>query len=256
MTPKRLQIIALPGVPEVEPGDDLARIVAAALAAAGETLAPGDVIVIAQKIVSKAEGRTVELDTVTPSARARALGAEVDKDQRLVEVILSESAEVLRARKGLLIVVHRLGFVLANAGVDASNVAAVDGRERVLLLPEDPNGTCDKLRAAFKETLSVEVGVIICDSVGRAWRSGTVGIALGAAGLPSVVDLRGRLDRSGRPLKVTWVGLADGIAAAASLVLGEADEGTPVALVRGYAAFARSEDAAALIRPKAQDLFR
>ena len=253
MTPKRLQIIALPGVPEVEPGDDLARIVAAALAAAGETLAPGDVIVIAQKIVSKAEGRTVELDTVTPSARARALGAEVDKDPRLVEVILSESAEVLRARKGLLIVVHRLGFVLANAGVDASNVAAVDGRERVLLLPEDPNGTCDKLRAAFKETLGVEVGVIVCDSVGRAWRSGTVGIALGAAGLPSVVDLRGR---SGRPLKVTWVGLADGIAAAASLVLGEADEGTPVALVRGYAAFARSEDAAALIRPKAQDLFR
>lgn len=256
MTPKQLQIIALPGVPEVEPGDDLALIVAAALAAEGETLTSGDVIVIAQKIISKAEGRTVALDTVTPSTRARTLAAEVDKDPRLVEVILSESAEVLRARKGLLIVVHRLGFVLANAGVDASNVVTGDGRDRVLLLPEDPNGTCAKLRAAFKETFGLEAGVIVCDSIGRAWRSGTVGIALGAAGLPSVVDLRGRPDRSGRPLKATWVGLADGIAAAASLVMGEADEGTPVAVVRGFAAFAHSLDAAALIRPKAQDLFR
>jgi coenzyme F420-0:L-glutamate ligase/coenzyme F420-1:gamma-L-glutamate ligase len=256
VTPKRLQIIALPGVPEVAPGDDVARIVATALAAEGETLASGDVIVIAQKIVSKAEGRYVELDSVTPSARARALAAEVDKDPRLVEVILSESAEVLRARKGLLIVVHRLGFVVANAGVDASNLALGDGRNRVLLLPEDPDGTCARLRAAFKEIFGLEAGVIVCDSVGRAWRSGTVGIALGAAGLPSVVDLRGRPDRSGRPLKVTWVGLADGIAAAASLVLGEADEGTPVALVRGYEAFARTLNAAASIRPKTQDLFR
>jgi coenzyme F420-0:L-glutamate ligase/coenzyme F420-1:gamma-L-glutamate ligase len=256
VTPKRLQIIALPGIPEVEPGDDLARIIATALAAEGEALASGDIIVMAQKIVSKAEGRTVDLDTVMPSARALSLATEVDKDPRLVDVILSESAEVLRARTGLLIVVHRLGFVLANAGVDASNVAAGDGRDRVLLLPEDPDGTCAKLRAAFKETFGLDAGVIICDSIGRAWRSGTVGIALGAAGLPSVVDLRGRPDRSGRPLKVTWVGLADGIAAAASLVMGEADEGTPVALVRGYAAFAQSSGADALIRPKAQDLFR
>ena len=255
MSGKRLQLIALPGLPLVEAGADIAALVDAASAAVGEALADGDVVVIAQKIVSKAEGRAVDLGSVTPSARARELAGQVDKDPRLVELILSESSEVLRHRPGVLVVVHRLGMVLANAGIDASNVA--DDGETVLLLPEDPDGTAARLRAAFAERPGADVAVIVSDSIGRAWRQGTVGVALGAAGLPALLDLRGRRDLFGRPLRVSEVGLADEIASAASLLQGQGAEGAPVVVVRGLDWQGAGEGTAAdLIRPQALDLFR
>ena len=255
MNGKRLQLIALPGLPLVEAGADIAALVDAASVAAGEALADGDVVVIAQKIVSKAEGRAVDLGSVKPSARARELAGQVDKDPRLVELILAESSEVLRHRPGVLVVVHRLGMVLANAGIDASNVA--DDGETVLLLPEDPDGTAARLRAAFAERPGADVAVIVSDSVGRAWRQGTVGVALGAAGLPALLDLRGRRDLFGRPLRVSEVGLADEIAAAASLLQGQGAEGAPVVVVRGLDWQGAGEGTAAdLIRPQALDLFR
>jgi coenzyme F420-0:L-glutamate ligase/coenzyme F420-1:gamma-L-glutamate ligase len=254
---KRLQLVALPGLPLVEAGADLAALISAAGAAAGEALADGDVVVVAQKIVSKAEGCAVDLATVEPSVRARELARQVDKDPRLVELILAESSEVLRHRAGVLVVVHRLGLVLANAGIDGSNVDRQGGAERVLLLPEDPDGTAARLRAAFAKRPGADVAVIISDSVGRAWRQGTVGVALGAAGLPALLDLRGQRDLFGQPLRVSEVGLADEIAAAASLLQGQGNEGAPVVVVRGLDWQGAGQGTAAdLIRPKAMDLFR
>ena len=256
MSPTRLQLVALPGIPLVKPGDDLTAHIAGGLAAAGETLKSGDVLVVAQKIVSKAEDRYVDLAQVTPSARARELAAETEKDPRFVELILSESKHVIRHRVGTVIVEHRLGFVLANAGIDNSNVEPENAAERVLLLPLDPDASCERLRSALRARLGAEVAVIINDSVGRAWRVGTVGIALGAAGLASLLDLRGRRDLFGRPLAVTQVGLGDELAAAASVLQGEADEGMPVVLVRGLEPESEAADGAALLRPEADDLFR
>jgi coenzyme F420-0:L-glutamate ligase/coenzyme F420-1:gamma-L-glutamate ligase len=211
--------------------------------------------VIAQKIVSKAEGRQVDLRTVTASERARQLAAEVDKDPRLVEWILSESTEVVRHRKGVLVVAHRSGTVLANAGIDASNVGP-DGDDQVLLLPEDCDRSCRDIRAKLRAYTGIDAGVIIIDSLGRAWRNGTVGVALGAAGLPTLLDLRGQPDLFGRTLRTTQVGIADEIAAAASLLMGQADEGTPVALVRGLQLPEADGSANDLIRARALDLFR
>ena len=252
----RLRLVALPGIPLVQPGDDLAALILDGLAAAGEELAVGDVLVVAQKIVSKAENRYVDLHRVTPSEKATELARQTDKDPRLVELILSESVEVLRHRPGALIVVHRLGIVLANAGIDRSNVEPEIGADRVLLLPEDPNATCRGLCLALAERTGVAVGAIVNDSVGRAWRNGTVGVALGASGLPALLDLRGRHDLYDRPLEVTQVGLGDELAAAASLLQGQADEGCPVVLVRGLAPAAPAHDADALLRPADEDLFR
>ena len=251
-----LEIIALPAMPLVEPGDDLAALIGDGLARAERVLVDGDVVVVAQKIVSKAEGRFADLADVTPSARARELAAQCDKDPRLVELILTESSEVLRWRPGLLIVVHRLGMVLANAGIDRSNVAAGGDSERVLLLPLDPDATCARLRAALAERTGADVAVIINDSVGRAWRGGTVGIALGAAGVAVLDDQRQRPDLFGRPLEVSIEAVADELAAAASLVQGQADEGTPVALIRGFARPGPHAPAGALVRPRDEDLFR
>ncbi|MFQ5985502.1 MAG: coenzyme F420-0:L-glutamate ligase, partial [Alphaproteobacteria bacterium] len=225
-------------------------------AAAGDSLVSGDVLVIAQKIVSKAEDRYVDLGQVTPSARARELARRCDKDPRLVELILSESTEVLRCRPGLVVVVHRLGVILANAGIDSSNAEPEGEAERVLLLPQDPDGTCRRVRTELRERAGVDVAVIINDSLGRAWRKGTVGIALGASGLPSLLDLRGCRDLFDRPLTVTQQGLGDELAAAASLLQGQADEGTPVVLIRGLELEGTTANAAALIRPEATDLFR
>jgi coenzyme F420-0:L-glutamate ligase/coenzyme F420-1:gamma-L-glutamate ligase len=218
------------------------------------------VLVLAQKIVSKAEGRSVRLADVTPSARARELAPQCDKDPRLVELILSEAAEVLRVRPGVIVVVHRLGFVLANAGIDRSNVGPVaedpSADDRVLLLPRDPDGSAQALGAALKTTTGASVAVIINDSLGRAWRNGTVGTALGASGLPALVDLRGRPDWFNRALQTTEVGLADEIAAAASLLMGQADEGRPIVLMRGLAADRRSGTGQELIRRRELDMFR
>ena len=253
---RKVTLTALSGIKLVGPGDDLGAISVAALRDNSVVPQHGDVLVVAQKIVSKAEGRYVDVSTVRPSERAIALAAEVDKDPRFVEVVLSEAKRVVRHRPGLLIVEHRLGFVMANAGIDHSNIAAPDDGERVLLLPVDPDGSARALRQHVMEVFGVGIGVIISDSFGRPWRKGTVGVALGAAGLPAFVDLRGHPDLFGRELLVTETGFADEIAAAAGLLMGQADEAMPMVLVRGLTWSAPDLPVAALIRPAEHDLFR
>jgi coenzyme F420-0:L-glutamate ligase/coenzyme F420-1:gamma-L-glutamate ligase len=254
--PREVTLTPLSGVKLVEPGDDLGAITVAALRGNGVVPEVGDVLVVAQKIVSKAEGRYVDVTTVQPSERAVALAAEVDKDPRFVEVVLSEAKRVVRHRPGLLIVEHSLGFVMANAGIDHSNVAAPDGGERVLLLPVDPDGSAHTLRQRLMDVFGVAIGIIISDSFGRPWRKGTVGVAIGAAGLPAFVDLRGHPDLFGRELLVTETGFADEIAAAAGLLMGQADEAIPIVLVRGLVWSTSDQPAAALVRPAEHDLFR
>jgi coenzyme F420-0:L-glutamate ligase/coenzyme F420-1:gamma-L-glutamate ligase len=249
-------LIPLRGIKLVEPGDDLGAITVAAFAANGLAAEEGDVLVVAQKIVSKSEGRYVDVAKVEPTDRAIVLAAEVDKDPRFVEVVLSESKRVVRHRPGLLIVEHRLGFVMANAGIDHSNVAAAGDVERVLLLPLDPDGSAQGLRQYLTGVFGVGLAVIISDSFGRPWRKGTVGVALGAAGLPAFVDLRGHADLFGRELLVTETGFADEIAAAAGLLMGQADEAVPMVLVHGLTWSAPDQPGAALIRPAEHDLFR
>jgi coenzyme F420-0:L-glutamate ligase/coenzyme F420-1:gamma-L-glutamate ligase len=240
----------------LRPGDDLAAVLIAACESGALALADGDVVVVAQKIVSKAEGRYVDLATVEPSARAHQLAVEIDKDPRLVEVILHESRGVVRHRPGILIVEHRLGFIMANAGVDRSNIDPAAGQEPVLLLPENPDASAARLRDRLAAHFHVSLAVIVSDSWGRAWRHGTVGIALGAAGLPALLDMRGHPDLYGRALRVTQTGFADEIAAAASLVMGESDEAQPAILVRGLTWTGPATPAASLVRPAAEDLFR
>ena len=247
-------LTALSGIPAIQPGDDVAAILAEALDATGLTPRDGDVLVVTHKIISKAEDRYRNLEDVTPSPRALELAAATGKDAALVEVILSESRAVLRSRRELIITEHRLGVVMANAGVDRSNVPG--GRERVLLLPEDPDASSAALRVALHERFGVDIAVVVSDSAGRAWRNGVVGLALGAAGIPALQDLRGRNDLEGRPLEVTQVGLADEIASAAELLMGEADEGRPAVLVRGVRWRESPVMAVALIRDREQDLFR
>lgn len=247
---QKVELLAVPGLPMVEAGDDLAQLIGERLT--GElALRKGDVLVLAQKIVSKAEGRMVEIATVKPSPRAIELAAEVQKDPRLVELILSESVRVVRSRPNVLIVEHRLGFVMANAGIDQSNVAPQDGVERALLLPNDPDASAEALRARLGAT-----ALMIIDSFGRPWRRGTTGVAIGSAGLPAMLDLRGNPDLFGRTLMVTISAFADELAAAASLVMGQADEAQPVVLVRGLSWKLPATNAAELVRPAAEDLFR
>jgi coenzyme F420-0:L-glutamate ligase/coenzyme F420-1:gamma-L-glutamate ligase len=258
MTLTQLTLTALPGFPLVQPGDDIGALILRGLGAAGIALQTGDVIAVAQKIISKAEGRLINIADVTPSPRALELAEVTQKDARFVEVVLSESREVLRARFNTLIVEHRLGFVCANAGVDRSNVGPHgEGRpEYLLCLPRDPDGACQQLRERFRAETGAEVGVIINDSHGRAWRQGTVGVALGSAGLPALLDLRGKPDLFDYALQVTQVGLADELAAAASLLMGQADEGRPAIHIRGVPYPFREGTAHELIRPKELDLFR
>ncbi len=253
---RELTLTALPGIPEVVRGAELAQLLAAAILRAGKTLEAGDVVVIAQKIVSKAEGRQVRLAEITPSPRALELARTVDKDPRLVELMLGESREVLRAKLGVLIVEHRLGFVMASAGIDQSNVPCRDGEEVALLLPADPDASARRIQQGLRDGCGVEVGVLIIDSFGRAWRNGVTGVAIGVAGVPALVDLRGRPDREGRPLRVTQVAAGDELAAAASLLMGQSDEGCPAVLARGFPYAARPSSAAELKRPRAEDLFR
>jgi coenzyme F420-0:L-glutamate ligase/coenzyme F420-1:gamma-L-glutamate ligase len=251
-----LILTALPGIPEIVRGAELAQLLAAAILRADKTLESGDVVVIAQKIVSKAEGRQVRLAEVTPSPRALELARTVDKDPRLVELMLGESREVLRAKLGVLIVEHRLGFVMASAGIDQSNVPCRDGEEVALLLPADPDESARRIQQGLRDGCGIPVGVLIIDSFGRAWRNGVTGVAIGVAGVPALVDLRGRPDRDGRPLRVTQVAAADELAAAASLLMGQSDEGCPAVLARGFPYAARPSSAAELKRPRAEDLFR
>lgn len=256
MSRPTLTLTAVPGIPDVEPGDDLPAMIAQALDAAGIEPREQDVLAVSHKIISKAEDRYVDLADVTPSAVAYELAERTEKDPRLVEVILSESRKVLRDRPGLIITEHRLGWVMANAGVDQSNVPSQVEGERVLRLPEDPDGASARIRDVLERRFEVKMGVVVCDSVGRAWRHGVVGFALGASGLPALLDLRGARDRQGRELKVSFAAVADQIASAAELVMGEADEGQPVVLLRGLTWSAAALPAAALVRSPDEDLFR
>lgn len=253
-----LTLTPLQNIPLIRRDDNLADIVVNALAATHIALQDNDILVFAQKVISKAEGRAVNLATVTPSPRAIELAKQTEKDARVVELILQESNEVLRTRVGAIIVEHKLGFVCANAGIDHSNVAGLGDalEEWVLLLPAEPDRSAEKMRDAIKSKTGKRVGILIIDSHGRAWRNGTVGIAIGIAGLPGLEDLRGKPDLFGYTLQVTQVGVADELAAAASLMMGQAAEGTPVIHVRGFPYPMREGALKELIRPKEQDLFR
>jgi coenzyme F420-0:L-glutamate ligase/coenzyme F420-1:gamma-L-glutamate ligase len=255
---RQLLFTALPGVPIVQPGDNLASLILEGFKRADIELEDGDVVILAQKIVSKAEGRVIDLQSVEPSTPAIDLAEETRKDPRVVELILRESRKVLRTRDDLIIVEHRLGFICANAGIDHSNVAdpSEGGGDSVLLLPEDPDVSAVKIREELYAATDIKPGVLIIDSHGRAWRMGTVGISIGAAGFPMLLDLRGRPDMTGRLLRVTQVGLGDEIAAGASALMGQADERTPIVHLRGLPYPLRDGALTELLRPEEFDLFR
>lgn len=251
-----ISITALEGVPEILPHQEFDEVLAEALRGNGITLTDHDAVVFCQKVVSKSENRYVDLATVMPSARALELAAICGKDARLVELVLSQSSEVVRCIKDVLIVRHKLGFVVANAAIDQSNIPG--GGERALLLPEDPDRSAANLRTAIQKRLGVKVGVLISDSFGRPWRIGVSGVGIGCAGMRAVIDERGRKDRFGRELQVTQIAVADQLAAAAVMAMGEADEGRPIVVVSGLPRryFDSDTPASKLIRPTEQDLFK
>jgi coenzyme F420-0:L-glutamate ligase/coenzyme F420-1:gamma-L-glutamate ligase len=254
-----LTLTPLPGIPIIQPGVSLAAVILDAVErAAIFDVEDGDIFVIAQKVVSKAEDRFVRLREVEPSERAIVLAGQTDKDPRVIELILKESSSVLRTRPGTIVVEHRCGFICANAGIDHSNVHSDEGDESdwVLLLPEDSDQSARRIKAEIDGATGKQVGVLIIDSHGRAWRLGTVGVAIGMAGVPGLVDLRGKKDLFGYELRVTQVAAADELAAAASLVMGQASEATPVVHVRGFPFELRESRISELIRPRGQDLFR
>ena len=251
-----IEIHPLFGLPEINAGDDLPALLKTALADAG--LWPfhrGDVLIVTQKIVSKAEGRMVDMSTVDPGPEAIAVAEKTRKDPRLVELALSESSAVVRAAPHVLITRHRLGHVMANSGIDRSNIGP-GGAERALLLPVDPDASAAAIRDALGQQSEVAPAVVISDSFGRPWRYGVVGVAIGAAGIPALVDRRGEEDRDGRLLEVTQIALADQIATAATLATGEGAEGVPAALLRGLGLPEGDAPASALVRPLEEDLFR
>jgi coenzyme F420-0:L-glutamate ligase/coenzyme F420-1:gamma-L-glutamate ligase len=253
-----LVLTALPKIPLVHSGDDLEKIINGGLTEAKIQLQDGDILVLAQKIVSKSEGRWINLTSIQPSSRAIELGERIEKDPRLVELILSESNQILRTRLGTIIVEHRLGFVCANAGIDHSNVAGEANQEAewVLLLPKNPDASAEFIRNKLEMLTGCHLGVMIIDSHGRAWRQGVVGVAIGLSGMPGLVDMRGQSDLFGYKLRITTIGAADELAAAASLVMGQASEATPIVHVRGFPYPLRPGRLRELLRPKEQDLFR
>jgi coenzyme F420-0:L-glutamate ligase/coenzyme F420-1:gamma-L-glutamate ligase len=263
-----LVLTPLSDIPLIRQGDSLVDILVQALQATAIQLQDDDILVIAQKIVSKAEGRMINLETVTPSPKAVKLAQRTKKDPRIIELILGESNEVLRTRPGVIIVEHKLGFVCANAGIDHSNVnppepsegfktfGRLNPEDWVLLLPENPDRSAEQIRHKVEAATGAKIGVLIIDSHGRAWRNGTVGATIGLSGMPGLVDLRGHSDLFDFHLRITQVGAADELAAAASLVMGQAAEGTPVVHVRGFPYPLREGSLEELLRPKEQDLFR
>jgi coenzyme F420-0:L-glutamate ligase/coenzyme F420-1:gamma-L-glutamate ligase len=253
-----LVLTKLPGIPMIQPGDILAEIIQHGLCQAGITLQDGDILALAQKVVSKAEGRLVDLSKVKPSPAAFDLAERTGKDPCLIELILQESRQVLRVRSGVIIVEHRLGFICANAGIDHSNVSGPYGipDDWVLLLPENPDTSAAFIRKHLELASGSQLGVLIIDSHGRAWRKGTVGVTIGLSGLPGLVDLRGQADLFGYKLKITELGAADELAAAASLMMGQSAEGTPIIHVRGFPYTLRDGCLQELIRPENLDLFR
>jgi coenzyme F420-0:L-glutamate ligase / coenzyme F420-1:gamma-L-glutamate ligase len=246
-----IQIIPIDGLPEILPGDDLVRFIADAVHAADIGIADGDIFVVAQKIVSKAEGRIVRLDSLTPSPRAAAWAAEWGKDARVIELVLAGSARIVKMERGVIVAETRHGFVCANAGVDVSNAA--DGT--AILLPEDPDASARALATGLRNRFGATLGVIVSDTFGRPWREGLVNVALGVTGLAPLIDYRGTRDASGKPMTATIIAAADEIASAAELVMGKSD-GVPVAIVRGFAAQSREGSGRDLIRPAEKDLFR
>jgi coenzyme F420-0:L-glutamate ligase / coenzyme F420-1:gamma-L-glutamate ligase len=253
-----LTITALNGIPMIKPGDDLAGLILSAMNQSNLNFESGDIIVIAQKIISKAENQFVNLALVTPSIAALDLAEKSGKDPRLAELIIQESNEILRTRIGSVIVEHRLGFICANAGIDHSNVAGdgTSSEEWVLLLPQDPDRSAAEIRRKLEAATNTQLGVMIIDSHGRAWRLGTVGVAIGISGLPALLDERGWKDLFGYTLQITVVGVADELAAGASLVMGQASEGTPAVHVRGFQFPLGEGSLKELLRPKDQDMFR
>ena len=251
-----MQLFAVPGIGEVLPGSNLSQLIIDALLANHTPLEQGDIVCLAQKIVSKAEGRYAIIDEVKPSQAALELALKCDKDPRLVELILSESEEVLRVRPGVVVVQHNLGYVHANAGIDRSNLIQ-SVREQVLLLPLDSDGSAEQLRQDLQSHFNTKLGVLINDSAGRAWRVGTAGMAIGVAGFEAVEDLIGKPDRTGRIMEVSQVAVADELAAASSFMMGQGAEGLPVVVIRGAQVnLADGFDSKPLIRNKATDLFR
>jgi coenzyme F420-0:L-glutamate ligase/coenzyme F420-1:gamma-L-glutamate ligase len=250
-TGSTLQLFRIPGLPEIQRGDDLARQIVAAAKKSGLRFEAGDILVVAQKIVSKAEGAVARLASVEPSAEARELAEQLKKDARVVDLVLKESRRILRRDRVLIVETHH-GFVCANAGIDHSNVP---GSDVVTLLPRDPDGSATKLSASLRKRTGKRIAVIISDTFGRPWRLGLTNVAIGAAGLPVLRDLRGARDRQGKPLTATILAVADELAAAAGLLMGKA-EGIPAVLIRGYRYKPASEKAASIIRPAAEDLFR
>ena len=258
MCPKRahLDLLTLPDFPLVCPGDDLAELINTSLRKASLKLENGDVLVIAQKIVSKAENRYAYLNEILPTTAAENLALEVDKDPRLVQLILDESKEVVAKRPGVLIVEHRMGYVHANAGIDHSNISSSEDEPRVLLLPKNPDKSAAKLCHELKTEEVSKLSIIINDSAGRAWRNGSIGFAIGTNGFEVVENMVGHRDLYDREMVVTEVAVADELAAAASFLMGQADESAPVVLIRGAQTKPSNEGSAALIREKSKDLFR
>ena len=251
----KLEVIALNNVPSIKENDDIAKIIIDNSKEDNLEIQKNDIVVIAQKIISKSEGPLIDLQTVFASDQAKEIAKQASKDARLVELIIQESNEIIRIQNGVIIVEHNLGHILANAGIDQSNIENGDGH--VLLLPKNPSKSADQIRRDLELSLGVKVGVIITDSMGRAWRLGTTGHAIGSSGVKTIIDLRGKSkDLFGRELKTTVIGFADQIASAAALVTGESNEGKPVAIVRGIDMPSDSDNVNDLIRPKKEDLFR
>jgi coenzyme F420-0:L-glutamate ligase/coenzyme F420-1:gamma-L-glutamate ligase len=255
---KKLVLSAVAGIPLIQEGDDLAEIIYEATINSELNFEDGDVLVLAQKIVSKAEGRLVNLTTVTPSSEAINLATFLDKRPELVELILRESTEVLRTRPGTIIVQHKAGFVCANAGIDHSNVRGPWGNDKdwVLLLPEDSDQSAERIRKRLEGLTGKQLAVLIIDSHGRAWRNGVLGTAIGLSGMPGLVDMRGTEDMNGYKMRVTTIAAADELAAAASLLMGQTSEGTPVVHARGFPYPLREGTVSELIRDKEKDMFR
>jgi coenzyme F420-0:L-glutamate ligase/coenzyme F420-1:gamma-L-glutamate ligase len=246
-----IEIFPLPGLPEIETGADLARLIAEAASAHGFIARNGDIFVIAQKIVSKAQGRIVRLDGITPSERAAAWAKQWDKDARVIELVLRESSRIVRMERGIIIAETRHGFVCANAGIDLSN--AEEGT--AILLPDDPDGAAAALRVSLEASFSVEIGLIVSDTFGRPWREGLVNVALGVSGIAALIDYRGEKDANGKVLQATIIAAADELASAAELVMGKSDR-VPVSILRGVTSKSREGSGGELIRPRQKDLFR
>ena len=253
---KKIELIALEDIPLINQGDNLVEIILKALEKNKVSLNDGDILVIAQKIISKSEGRYAFLNEISPSQEAKDLANKTDKDPRLVQLILNESKEVIRYRKGVIVVENNLGLIHANAGIDRSNLESDNENPRVLLLPVDPDKSATEIQMEVLKQTEIKIGVIINDSSGRAWRNGIVGIAIGSSGAEVLSDLRGESDLFGNTLEVTEVGIADEIASAASLLMGQGKEGLPVILVKGMKKSSDMNNAKALIRKASEDLFR